>query len=122
MRHLSLMLLVLCSLFGSVTVSALAEPEPRRALVIGNAAYPEHLLNNPVHDATDLADTLRRFNFEVTLITNADKPTMERAVEDFTQGVVRNTAGLFFFAGHGVQLEGLNYLLPMEQHSRQRAM
>jgi hypothetical protein len=113
MRHLSLILLVLWGLVGSVTVSALAEPEPRRALVIGNAAYPEHPLKNPVYDATDLADTLRRFHFAVTLLTNADKPTMERAVEDFTQGVAQHTAGLVFFAGHGVQIEGLNYLIPV---------
>jgi Caspase domain len=113
MRRLSLMILVLYALFAPVMVSALTESEPRRALVIGNAAYPEHPLRNPLHDATDLADTLRRFHFVVTLITDADKPTMERAVEDFTQGVAPQTAGLFFFAGHGVQIEGLNYLIPV---------
>ena len=113
MRRLSLMLLVIWSLFGPGIVSALTEPEHRHALVIGNAAYREHPLTNPVNDATDLADTLRRFNFQVTLLTNADKPTMERAVEAFTQGVARPTAGLFFFAGHGVQMEGLNYLIPV---------
>jgi uncharacterized caspase-like protein len=113
MRHLSLTLLIVWSLFGPGTVAALTEPEHRRALVIGNAAYREHPLTNPVNDATDLADTLRRFNFQVTLLTNADKPTMERAVEAFTQGVARHTAGLFFFAGHGVQMEGLNYLIPV---------
>ena len=107
MRRLSLMILVLCTLFVPVTVSALTASAPRRALVIGNAAYPEQALNNPVHDAMDMADTLRRFHFAVTLITDADKPTMERAVEDFTQGVAPQTVGLLFFAGHGVQLDGL---------------
>jgi uncharacterized caspase-like protein len=92
---------------------ALTEPAHRRALVIGNTAYLEHPLTNPVHDATDLADTLRRFDFQVTLLTNADKPTMERAVEHFTQDVAPHTVGLVFFAGHGVQLEGLNYLIPV---------
>src|SRR6266446_267956 len=113
MRRLSLMMLVLYALFAPVTVSALTESEPRRALVIGNAAYPEHPLGNPLRDAPGLADTLRRFHFVVTLITDADKPTMERAVEDFTQGVAPQTAGLVFFAGHGVQIEGLNYLIPV---------
>jgi Caspase domain len=113
MQRLSLMMLVLYALFAPVMVSALTASEPRRALVIGNAAYPEYPLRNPLHDATDLADTLRRFHFVVTLITDADKPTMERAVEDFTQGVAPQTAGLFFFAGHGVQIEGLNYLIPV---------
>jgi uncharacterized caspase-like protein len=113
MRRLSLLMLVVWSLVGPGTVAALTESEHRRALVIGNAAYLEHPLNNPVNDATDLADTLRRLNFQVTLLTNADKPTMELAVEDFTQGVVGHTAGLLFFAGHGVQMEGLNYLIPV---------
>jgi hypothetical protein len=113
MRRLSLMMLVLWSLCGPVTAASLTASEPRRALVIGNAAYAEHPLKNPVNDATDLADTIRRFHFTVTLITDADKPTMERAVEDFTQGVAPHTVGLFFFAGHGVQIEGLNYLIPL---------
>jgi uncharacterized caspase-like protein len=113
MRCLSLVILVIGSLCRPGAVAALPEPEPRRALVIGNAAYLEHPLINPVNDATDLADTLRRFNFHVTLLTNADKPTMERAMEDFTQGVAPHTVGLFFFAGHGVQMEGLNYLIPV---------
>src|SRR5262249_33428927 len=51
----------------------------RRALVIGNAAYPNNLLRNPINDATDMADILRRFGFEVALLRDADKPTMERA-------------------------------------------
>ena len=113
MRRLSLIILIIGSLFGSGTVATCAESEHRHALVIGNAAYLEHPLTNPVNDATDLADILRRFNFQVTLLTNADKPTMERAVEDFTQGVAGHTAGLFFFAGHGVQMDGLNYLIPI---------
>jgi hypothetical protein len=106
-------MLVLYALSAPATVPALPESQPRRALVIGNAAYPERPLRNPLHDATDLAETLRRFRFVVTLITDADKSTMERAVEDFTQGVAPQTAGLFFFAGHGVQIDGLNYLIPV---------
>jgi hypothetical protein len=113
MRRLSLIVLALYALSAPATVPALTESHPRRALVIGNAAYPDRPLRNPIHDATDLADTLRRFHFVVTLITDADKSTMERAVEDFTQGVAPQTAGLFFFAGHGVQIEGLNYLIPV---------
>jgi uncharacterized caspase-like protein len=118
MRRLSLIILIVWSLFGPSAVTALTAPEHRHALVIGNAAYLEHPLNNPVNDATDLADTLRRVNFQVTLLTNADKSTMERAIEDFTQSVTGHTAGLFFFAGHGVQIEGLNYLIPVGETFR----
>ena len=89
-------------------------PSPhRRALLIGNAAYPDSPLSNPVHDATDLAPLLRRLGFEVTLHRDADKPTMEQAIDRFTHGVPRGSAGLFFFAGHGVQIEDMNYLIPI---------
>lgn len=89
------------------------QPQPRRALVIGNAVYPDSPLANPVNDATDVATALRRVGFETTLLPNADKPTMDRAIEDFTRGTLRGSVGLFFFAGHGVQIEGVNYLVPI---------
>jgi caspase domain-containing protein/Sel1 repeat-containing protein len=85
----------------------------RRALIIGNAAYPNAPLRNPINDATDIADILRRFGFEVSLLRDADKLTMEHAVEDFTTGVPRRSVGLFFFSGHGAQLDGQNYLIPI---------
>ena len=61
------------------SVSAALPAQPRRALVIGNAAYADNPLTNPVNDATDLADLLRRLGFDVTLHRNADKPTIEKA-------------------------------------------
>src|SRR5262249_18722375 len=81
-------------------------------LIIGNAAYAERPLRNPVRDATDLADTLRHLNFVVKVLTDADKQTIEQAVEDFTQGVARNTVGPLLFSGHGHQYHGMNHLLP----------
>jgi len=97
-------------------VASLTASPHRRALLIGNAAYPDSPLSNPVHDATDLASLLRRLGFEVTLHRDADKATMEHAIDRFTQGVPRGSAGLFFFAGHGVQIEGVNYLMPISMH------
>jgi hypothetical protein len=85
----------------------------RRALVIGNAAYADSPLTNSVNDATDLATVLRQLGFDVTLHHNANKPTMEKAIDIFTQEVPRGSAGLFFFAGHGVQIDGVNYLVPI---------
>jgi len=96
-----------------VPPSAPALAPQHRALVIGNAAYPEQPLRNPLNDATDMAETLRRFGFVVTLLRDADKPTMERAVDDFTTGVPPGSVGLFFFSGHGAQIAGQNYLLPL---------
>ncbi len=95
------------------SVSTPPSAQPRRALVIGNAAYADRPLANPVNDATGLAAALRRLGFDVTLHRDADKLTMERAIEAFTQGASRGSAGLFFFAGHGVQIEGANYLIPI---------
>jgi uncharacterized caspase-like protein len=82
-------------------------------LVIGNAAYVDSSLSHPINDATDLAALLRRLGFDVTLHRDADKPTMEQAIDRFTQDVSPGSVGLFFFAGHGVQMDGVNYLVPI---------
>jgi hypothetical protein len=78
-------------------------PQMRRvALVIGNGAYKEGPLKNPANDARDIAATLKRLGFEVILRTNADLPTMERAVDEFYASLKRSGTGLFYFAGHGL--------------------
>src|SRR5712691_5354458 len=87
--------------------------QDQRALIIGNASYADSPLRNPINDATDMDPMLRRLGFEVTLVRDADKPTMERTIGDFTRGVPRGSVGLFFFSGHGAQIDGLNYLLPV---------
>jgi len=88
----------------------------RRALVIGNTTYPDRPLANPANDATDMAALLRRLGFDVTLLRDADKATMERAVEDFTRGVPRGSAGLLFFAGNGFQVAGVDLLAPISTY------
>jgi TPR repeat protein len=93
--------------------STLNQGQHRRALVIGNAAYPTKPLTNTINDASDVATVLRRLGFDVTLHRDADKPTMEQAIDLFTQEAPRGSAGLFFFAGHGVQIDGVNYLVPI---------
>ena len=97
-----------------IAAASPSEPRHRRALVIGNASYPDTPLRNPINDAMDIADTLRHLGFDVTLHQDADKPTMEKAINLFTQAVPHGSAGLFFFAGHGVQIEGVNYLVPID--------
>ncbi|MEI7612376.1 MAG: caspase family protein [Betaproteobacteria bacterium] len=89
-------------------------PSPRRvALVIGNSAYQQAPLRNPANDARDIAATLKRLGFDVILRTNADLPTMERAVDEFYASLKRGGTGLFYFAGHGMQVGGINYLVPV---------
>jgi uncharacterized caspase-like protein len=85
----------------------------RLALVIGNTKYPDSPLRNPANDATDIAALLRSLGFTVRLLLDADQQTIERAIQDFTTHVPRDSVGLFYFSGHGVQIDGLNYLLPI---------
>ena len=88
--------------------------EPRTALVIGNADYPFGALANPVNDATDIAAALRNAGFDVSLKTNVDTDDMKRAIREFGDTLkARGGVGLFYFAGHGVQLKGENFIVPI---------
>jgi uncharacterized caspase-like protein len=93
---------------------ALARGERRTALVIGNAAYRNDPLRNAVHDATDMAATLRQLGFEVVELHDAAHQQMEEGVEQFTRQLGRGGMGLFYFSGHGVQVNGQNYLIPVD--------
>lgn len=90
-----------------------AVAERRVALVIGNGAYAEAPLRNPVNDARGIASVLRDLGFEVTLLENADRPAMQRASLEFGRKLSDDVAGLFYFAGHGMQVKGVNYLIPI---------
>jgi hypothetical protein len=98
----------------NLSVAPAAANEQRVALIIGNAAYKEAPLRNPVNDATDMAATLQSLGFAVTLRTNADTRQMRAAIREFAQNLKRGGVGLFYFAGHGVQSRtGKNYLIPV---------
>jgi hypothetical protein len=99
-------------------MAAPVQAERRVALVIGNSAY-QHVgrLDNPINDARLMAETLRSLGF--TLIgdgpqVDLDRPRFERAVQAFGRALVGADVGLFYFAGHGVQVGGGNYLVPVE--------
>jgi hypothetical protein len=87
--------------------------EQRLALVIGNSQYPGDLLPNPVHDAQDLAKVLRGYGFTVIHKQNLNREEMDLAIIDFAQRLTQNGIGLFFFAGHGIQIDQHNYLIPI---------
>jgi uncharacterized caspase-like protein len=86
----------------------------RLALVIGNSAYQTAPLKNPLNDAEDMAATLRNLGFKVILKKNADQRTMEDTIRYFGKQLRNGGVGLFYFAGHGVQMEGRNYLMPVD--------
>ncbi len=89
----------------------------RYALVVGNGAYEKTTkLANPVNDASDVADMLSDLGFKVRLETNTTLSRMEGAVREFSKEAkdAKASTTLFFYAGHGVQYEGINYLLPVD--------
>jgi formylglycine-generating enzyme required for sulfatase activity len=100
---------------GAGSGSAAPTAQVRTALVIGNAAYSEEIgaLKNPVNDATDMAATLRQLGFAVTLVPNANHQRMAEAIEDFSRQLRPGSVGVFYYAGHGAQVGGRNYLIPL---------
>ena len=86
----------------------------RLALVIGNGAYQNAPLKNPTNDAEDMAATLKKLGFKVILNKNADQRIMEDSIRYFGRQLRNGDVGLFYFAGHGVQVEGRNYLIPID--------
>jgi biotin carboxyl carrier protein len=88
--------------------------QQRVALVIGNSAYDGSPLRNPVHDARAMAAALREVGFEVLHLENASQTVMEDAIRTFGRRLTQTKGvGLFYFAGHGVQSDGRNYLIPV---------
>jgi len=87
--------------------------EKRVALVIGNAAYADAPLRNPVNDAIAMASTLRGRGFEVVEATDVDRRGMLKAIREFHSRLPADGVGLFYYAGHGIQVGGLNYMIPL---------
>lgn len=86
----------------------------RMALVIGNATYKQGPLRNPVNDAKDMATALKEQGFEVIQVANLDRRKFQETVRTFTTKLRGYDVGLVFYAGHGVQVQGKNYLIPVD--------
>ena len=107
-------LFALALIFAVVAVPVAAQ-NTRAALVIGNSAYASNALTNPVNDATDIAAALREQGFDVLLRTDADYAGMDAALADFQKALKGKDTALFYYAGHGVQADGENYLIPVKE-------
>ncbi|MCK6450019.1 MAG: caspase family protein [Alphaproteobacteria bacterium] len=100
-----------------LATSSLAQPaggEKRVALVIGNGAYREAPLKNPVNDARAMAARLGALGFDVVARENATRQGMADAVVEFARKLGPDTAALVYYAGHGIQSRGRNYLIPVD--------
>ncbi len=107
---LSLVLSIACS------TGAQAQGEKRVALIVGNAAYKDAPLLNPVNDARDMAERLRQLGFEIVLRENATRAHVASAIAEFTAKMTPSAVALFYYAGHGIQVRGRNYLIPVDAH------
>jgi hypothetical protein len=87
----------------------------RVALLIGNSDYQNYPdLRNPNNDARALGTVLRRLDFNVAVGVDLDAVAFRKAIQNFLDNIDKNTVALFFYAGHGVQVNGLNYMLPTD--------
>jgi TPR repeat protein/uncharacterized caspase-like protein len=106
-------LIILASLPNGVACA-----EKRVALIVGNSAYQNVTpLDNPKHDATLMAETLRSLGFTLVgggALLDLDKSGIDRAVQNFGNLLQGTDVGLFYYAGHGVQVRGVNYLVPVD--------
>jgi len=90
-----------------------AQEGRRIALVIGNGAYPTSPLKNPPNDARAVSGTLLGCGFQVQTLVDATLSRMESALRTFGQSLKAGGVGLFYYAGHGMQVKGINYLIPV---------
>ncbi|MBP3664235.1 MAG: caspase family protein [Tyzzerella sp.] len=87
----------------------------RLALIIGNSNYAAgQMLKNPTNDATDIANKLESLGFDVMLAVNATHEQMDMKIEEFGTKAHQYDVALFYYAGHGIQSKGTNYLLPVD--------
>jgi uncharacterized caspase-like protein len=94
-------------------VEALAQR--RVALVVGNSAYVHAgRLANPANDAADVAEMLEKVGFQVLLGLDLDKRAFDIRIRDFARALAAADSGLLFYAGHGLQVSGRNYLVPVD--------
>ncbi len=115
-----LILAVLMALFCATPLPSAAQGV-KRALVIGNNNYRFiQRLNTAVNDASALADELKSLGFDVTLGEDVDVQTFNRQLYDFSASLETAQVVLFYFAGHGIQIDGDNYLVPVDANRLKR--
>ena len=117
-----LLLVTLLLLVASSPAEAQSDPNNRRlALVIGNSAYPTGALGPAAPDARAMAEALGDQGFEVTLAVDLDQDGMNQALSAFRRALERGGTGLFYYSGYAIQVQGRNYLIPVDANIRTEA-
>jgi len=99
----------------SIKASATSTSAQKRlALLIGNGNYPNSFLANPENDALEMKNILQQYGFDVLLYENLSQTRMKMAMDEFGDRLKNYDVGLFFYAGHGIQSKGYNYLIPVD--------
>jgi len=98
----------------NIAIAPAIANEQRVALVIGNASYAVSPLRNSANDAADLAAALKGLGFTVLLRTNVTRRQMVESVREFGNRIKRGGVGFFYYAGHGIQSRGKNFLIPVD--------
>jgi hypothetical protein len=102
------------SLVQMLAAPASAESERRLALIVGNSAYKDTPLPNPVNDARAMTARLKQLGFDVMTRENATRAQFAAAIAEYAAKITPSTVALLFYAGHGLQVRGRNYLVPVD--------
>jgi hypothetical protein len=102
------------SVNGQSLNHAVNQPEKKIALVIGNGNYLASTLSNPENDARAMTDILQKLGFVVNEYENLSQSDIKKVIDEFGNKLKGNDIGLFYYAGHGIQAKGYNYLIPVD--------
>jgi len=109
------------AVIGILGTPGWANAQERLALIIGNSSYSSiPALKNPGNDATAVGNKLDELGFEVTLLTDTKSENFWRELEDFVKRAEGADTTLFYYSGHAFQLEGANYLVPVDAALKSR--
>jgi len=105
------LIIVITVLFFCISANS---QERRLALIVGNGNYPTSTLSNPENDAKSMEKSLKALGFKVIRHENLTQKKLTQAIDDFGNKLKHYDVGLFFYAGHGIQAKGFNYLIPVD--------
>ncbi len=113
-KYLFLSITLLPPLYCSTAYAVELTPPAMHALVIGNSNYTNKPLTNPKQDALLMADTLKQIGFKTTLASDLDRKSFFSTIRTFYNTIPKGSVALVYYAGHGVQISGANYLIPVD--------